>query len=150
MSTCNRLDLQTLGSQPVMSKTIPDHWSGHSVIEVIEENKQTSIKIGLQLRYWYLLGVARLESLCRPSSPLLDYELGTSQCRGGNQQWSPPSDRHAFETPPLPKARSRMTVTPLPSPWSQPTGIGNIGIQNIATFIITSYAWCHLHLLCSL
>ena len=26
MSTCNRLDLQTLGSQPVMLKILPDHW----------------------------------------------------------------------------------------------------------------------------
>jgi hypothetical protein len=25
MSTCNRLDLQTLGSQPIMPKNIPDH-----------------------------------------------------------------------------------------------------------------------------
>ena len=28
MSTCNRLDLQTLGSQPVLLKNLPDHWSG--------------------------------------------------------------------------------------------------------------------------
>ena len=28
MSTCSRLDLQTLGSQPVMSKNLLDHWSG--------------------------------------------------------------------------------------------------------------------------
>ena len=27
ISTCNRLDLQTLGSQPIMSKNLPDHWS---------------------------------------------------------------------------------------------------------------------------
>ena len=27
MSTCNRLDLQTLGSQPVMPKNLPGHWS---------------------------------------------------------------------------------------------------------------------------
>ena len=26
MSTWNRLDLQTLGSQPVMPKNLPDHW----------------------------------------------------------------------------------------------------------------------------
>ena len=26
MSTCNRLDLETLGSQPVMPKNLPDHW----------------------------------------------------------------------------------------------------------------------------
>ena len=37
MSTCNRLDLQTLGSQPVMSKNLPDHWwrvqNGDFIIE---------------------------------------------------------------------------------------------------------------------
>ena len=27
MSTCNRLDLITLGSQPVMPKNLPDHWT---------------------------------------------------------------------------------------------------------------------------
>ena len=27
MSTCNRLDLQTLGSQPIMHKNFPGHWS---------------------------------------------------------------------------------------------------------------------------
>jgi hypothetical protein len=26
MSTCNRLDLQTIGSQPIMPKNLPDHW----------------------------------------------------------------------------------------------------------------------------
>jgi hypothetical protein len=26
MSTCNRFDLQTLGSQPIMSKNLPVHW----------------------------------------------------------------------------------------------------------------------------
>jgi hypothetical protein len=26
MSTCNRLDLQTLGSQPILPKNLPDHW----------------------------------------------------------------------------------------------------------------------------
>ena len=26
MSTCNRLDLQTLGSQPAIPKNLPDHW----------------------------------------------------------------------------------------------------------------------------
>ena len=26
MSTCNRLDLQTLGSQPVVPKNLSDHW----------------------------------------------------------------------------------------------------------------------------
>ena len=37
MSTCNRLDLQTLGSQPIMPKNLPDHWSRRScVIENID------------------------------------------------------------------------------------------------------------------
>ena len=27
MTTCNRLDLQTLGSQPIMPKNLPDHCS---------------------------------------------------------------------------------------------------------------------------
>ena len=27
MSTCNRLDLQTLGCQLVMPKNLPNHWS---------------------------------------------------------------------------------------------------------------------------
>jgi hypothetical protein len=31
MSTCNRLDLQTLGSQPVMPKNLPDHWSSQRI-----------------------------------------------------------------------------------------------------------------------
>ena len=30
MSTGNRLDLQTLGSQPVMPKNLPDHWAAHA------------------------------------------------------------------------------------------------------------------------
>ena len=29
MSTCNRLDLQTLGSQPIMPKNLPDNWHVH-------------------------------------------------------------------------------------------------------------------------
>ena len=37
MLTCNRLDLQTLGSQPVMPKNLPDHrlkFFVHLVLEV--------------------------------------------------------------------------------------------------------------------
>ena len=30
MLTCNRLDLQTLGPQPVMSKNLPDHRANHT------------------------------------------------------------------------------------------------------------------------
>ena len=28
MSTCNRLDLQTLGSQPIVLKNLPNRWCG--------------------------------------------------------------------------------------------------------------------------
>ena len=28
MPTCNRLDLQTLGSQPIVPKNLPDQWCG--------------------------------------------------------------------------------------------------------------------------
>ena len=31
MSTCNRLGLGTLGSQPIMPKNLPDHWPGDIV-----------------------------------------------------------------------------------------------------------------------
>ena len=34
MSTCNRLDLQTLGSQPIMPKNLPDHCSKPSAISM--------------------------------------------------------------------------------------------------------------------
>jgi hypothetical protein len=32
MSTCNGLDLQTLGSHPIMPKNLPDHCTGYGVI----------------------------------------------------------------------------------------------------------------------
>ena len=35
MSTYNRLDLQTLGSQPVMPKNLPDHWHILYILELI-------------------------------------------------------------------------------------------------------------------
>ena len=37
LSTCNRLDLQTLGSQPVMMpKNLPDHWLTSSGLAFIQ------------------------------------------------------------------------------------------------------------------
>ena len=37
MSTCNRLDLETLGSQPMtMPKNLPDHWRGTIRARTIE------------------------------------------------------------------------------------------------------------------
>ena len=37
MSTCNRLDLQTLGSQPVMPQNLPDRWpeKAPKVVEIL-------------------------------------------------------------------------------------------------------------------
>jgi hypothetical protein len=32
MSTCNRLDLQTLGSPPIMLKNLPDHWLPYKLL----------------------------------------------------------------------------------------------------------------------
>jgi hypothetical protein len=38
MSTCNWLDLQTLGSQPIMPKNLPDHWSLPELLRILKEN----------------------------------------------------------------------------------------------------------------
>ena len=35
ISTCNRLDLQTLGSQPVMPKNLPDDWSNKEQVYLL-------------------------------------------------------------------------------------------------------------------
>jgi hypothetical protein len=43
MSTCNRLELPTLGSQPIMPKNLPDHWS-----------EQQSFGQGLKFAYLFL------------------------------------------------------------------------------------------------
>ena len=41
MSTCNRLDLQTIGSQLVMMpKNLPDHWSRKASKAMIGKNRQ--------------------------------------------------------------------------------------------------------------
>jgi hypothetical protein len=31
MSTCSQLDLQTLGSQPIMPKNLPDHYTKYDI-----------------------------------------------------------------------------------------------------------------------
>ena len=41
MSICNQLDLQTLGSQLVMSKNSHDHWFGHALIDACQQNYST-------------------------------------------------------------------------------------------------------------
>ena len=35
MSICNRLDLQTLGSQPAVPKNLPDHWSDRLHVDIL-------------------------------------------------------------------------------------------------------------------
>ena len=39
MSTCSQLDKQTLGSQPVMPKNLPEHWCGKALSHEIESPK---------------------------------------------------------------------------------------------------------------
>ena len=56
MSTCNRLDLQTLWSQLVMSKNLPDHWAGR--MDSLDRTiRQCNCSFGVRtwnaaLRYW--------------------------------------------------------------------------------------------------
>jgi hypothetical protein len=54
MSTCNRLDLQPLGSQPAMPKNLPDHWTrlinqfvfwNETVIEPQDEERRIGVRI---------------------------------------------------------------------------------------------------------
>ena len=40
MSTCNRLDLQTLGSQPFMPKNVPDHCSQSLELQLADPHTQ--------------------------------------------------------------------------------------------------------------
>ena len=46
MSICNRLDLQTLGSQPVMPKNLPDHCIQHEVWLQITDRLEDGHKLG--------------------------------------------------------------------------------------------------------
>jgi hypothetical protein len=43
MSTCNRLELQTLGSQPIMPKNLPDHWMVHYSLKHIHDSSKVEI-----------------------------------------------------------------------------------------------------------
>ena len=42
MSTCNQLDLPTLGSQPIMFKNLPDRWLGLETKESLTDYVQKS------------------------------------------------------------------------------------------------------------
>jgi hypothetical protein len=52
MSTCNRLDLQTLGSQPIKPKNLPDHWSPHFHLKATNEQTRSFGEKGLWERLW--------------------------------------------------------------------------------------------------
>ena len=45
MSTCNRLDLQTLGSQPIMPKNLPDHRHTQCSPFILEFNLYTDFDL---------------------------------------------------------------------------------------------------------
>ena len=50
MSTCHWLDLQTLGSQPVMPTNLPDHWvwvenEGSGLLTYIRRPRQQSMQL---------------------------------------------------------------------------------------------------------
>ena len=59
MSTCNRLDLQTIGSQPIMPKNLPDHWvrriSCFSQVLLVIVGKEMFVKVPGANTFTYLL-----------------------------------------------------------------------------------------------
>ena len=56
MSTCNRLDLQTLGSQPVMPKILPDHWSrDHFGLHQRKRNVRVTMEFEVSIRHVWRL-----------------------------------------------------------------------------------------------
>ena len=55
MSTCNRLDLQTRGSQPVMPKNLPDHWHASVIWEMFGHNRLVEILVILNPTGGYML-----------------------------------------------------------------------------------------------
>ena len=46
MSTCNRLDLQTLGSQPIMPKNLPDQWCEVALRITRERERLSQLELG--------------------------------------------------------------------------------------------------------
>ena len=71
MSTCNRLDLQTLGSQPVMPKNLPDHWVGDGTPCTVPSENFDYCLIIIRSLLWYIYRIWNQES----SAPL--YALQT-------------------------------------------------------------------------
>ena len=45
MSTCNRLDLQTIGSQPIMTKNLPNHCFEYPQIYLNKKGKACKTRI---------------------------------------------------------------------------------------------------------
>ena len=59
MSTCNRLDLQTIGSQSIMPKNLPDHWvrriSRFSQVLLVRVGKEIFAKVPGAKTFTYLM-----------------------------------------------------------------------------------------------
>ena len=74
MSTCNRLDLQTLGSQPkIMLKNLPDHWLGLGTRRILTNYAQKNLpghwfKI---LRKMFLNNPSRMQHFSTESSGMV-------------------------------------------------------------------------------
>ena len=92
MSTCNRLELQTLGSQPVMPKNLPDHWTADVTQNVHRKEPKFNTRTYLYRNWWR-------------------WEEPTQCC------WSPPSsgtERCLLEESPMSAAhRARPAVSSL-------------------------------------
>jgi hypothetical protein len=64
MSTCNRLDLQTLGSQPIMPKNLPDHCNRVCTFEGCPEK--------LKLSFTYV---------CARACACVSYQIHSFECK---------------------------------------------------------------------
>ena len=76
MSTCNRLDLQTLGSRPLMLKNLPDHWLG-----VEGTKRQASGKMSPRLLWTLQSHHSTLYKLQPPFSKYTQFNTGTHSAR---------------------------------------------------------------------
>ena len=62
MSTCNQLDLQTLGFQPVMPKNLPDHWVGDDTPCTVPSENFDYCLIIIRSLLWYIYRIWNQES----------------------------------------------------------------------------------------
>ena len=59
MSTCNRLDLQTLGSQLIMPKNLPDHCMGLTLMENNVPSTNLPNKKGVVAKLYIFIALIR-------------------------------------------------------------------------------------------